>query len=60
MKTIRYYLLLAAAYIIGCIICAPCFLLFTTGSEGQVTVWNFVGLAYSAAVVLTVRHLLKK
>lgn len=60
MKTLRYYLLIAAAYLIGCIVCIPCFLTFTTGSEGQPTIVNLIGFAYSVALVLTVRYIMKK
>ena len=60
METIRHYLLIIAARLIGAIVFIPCFLTFTKGSEGQPTIVNLIGFAYSVALVLTVRYILKK
>lgn len=27
-------------------LCAPCFLVFSVGHDGELTIWNFVGLAW--------------
>lgn len=43
MKTLLKYI---AGYIAIAAIAAPVLLIFSTGKDGQHTVWNFVGIAY--------------
>lgn len=48
MKTIKNFAKVAIALIAMMAVCAPCLLTFSVGDDGNLTVWNFVGLAYSA------------
>lgn len=34
--------------------CAPCLLMFSEGRDGELTVWNVVGLAWAAALAWAV------
>ena len=48
MKRIMTLAKVAIALIAMMAVCAPCLLTFSVGDDGNLTVWNFVGLAYTA------------
>lgn len=33
-------------------ICLPCLLIFSTGTDGEMTVWNWVGIGWLAMLVV--------
>lgn len=41
-----------------CLLFAPCLLALTESTEGTVTVWNFVGLAWGVVLFFTLGKLL--
>lgn len=34
------------------VLCAPCLLIFSVGEDGEMTVWNFVGLAWLGLLIV--------
>lgn len=40
------WMLMASLWLALLALCAPCFLVFSVGHDGELTVWNFVGLAW--------------
>ena len=48
MKRIMNFAKMAIALIAMMAVCAPCLLTFSVGDDGNLTVWNFVGVAYAA------------
>ena len=45
-KKIYGWMLMASLWLALLALCAPCVLLFSVGHDGELTVWNFVGLAW--------------
>ena len=43
MKKILSLSMMAAMVLAMILLCLPCFLIFSQGSDGELTVWNFVG-----------------
>lgn len=37
------------------IACAPCLLIFSESQDGAITIWNFVGIIYTIALVMVVK-----
>lgn len=51
VKKIYGYLLSAILIAVLALFCAPCLLIFTTGPDGELTIWNIVGLVWMAGLV---------
>lgn len=45
-KKIYAGLMTAACLLALAILCAPCFLIFSVGKDGELTVWNLVGVLW--------------
>ena len=60
MKTLRYYLLIIAAWLIAAIILSPALLAFTQGAHGEPTIWNIIGIAYIALLIVAGKLIAKK
>jgi hypothetical protein len=46
MEKMIYYIQLVVLFVAGCLVLSPCLLMFTTGHEGEPTIWNVVGVAW--------------
>lgn len=56
MEKLATFGMVAAMLFAGILIISPCFLIFTESTEGNLTVWNLVGLAYLCALVWVCKH----
>ena len=54
--TIATIITAAIIGLFGCIILAPCLLTLTEGENGEMTIWNFVGIAYTIALVAVAKR----
>lgn len=52
VKKVYGYVLTAILIAALALLCAPCLLIFTTGVDGELTIWNIVGLVWMAGLVL--------
>ena len=59
MKTIKDYLFLFMAWLVLAMLCSPVLLIFTEGQDGELTVWNFVGVGWLAMLILACRKFFK-
>ena len=41
-----------AAVMAVLVICSPVLLIFSTGNDGELTIWNFVGMAWLVMLIL--------
>ena len=55
MKTLITYLVAVASWLLVLLVFSPVFLIFSTGSEGEPTIWNVVGIAYLIILVWFIR-----
>ena len=46
VKKIYAGLMTTACLLALAILCAPCFLIFSVGKDGELTVWNLVGMLW--------------
>lgn len=47
-------------HLVAMLVFAPCFLTFTESAEGHPTIWNFIGIAYTIALCLTIKKIVRK
>jgi hypothetical protein len=52
VKKVYGYVLTAILIAALGLLCAPCLLIFTTGTDGELTIWNIVGLVWMAGLVI--------
>jgi len=45
-KNIYGWMLMGIFALALVVLCAPCCLVFSVGNDGELTIWNFVGLAW--------------
>lgn len=50
VKKIYAGLMTAACLLALAILCAPCFLIFSMGKDGELTVWNMIGFVWCVGV----------
>lgn len=65
MKQIDFDKVLCTLTIIGLfivmmIVLSPCLLIFTEGKDGGITIWNFVGIAYTLGIAWIVGYVIKR
>lgn len=47
---------LMAAMVVALIaLCLPCFLIFSSGNDGELTVWNFVGIGWTCVLAIILK-----
>lgn len=46
-----------AVILLGALIVSPCLLIVSQGEDGEPTIWNLIGLAYTFALVAVVKKL---
>lgn len=56
VKKIYAGLMIAACLLALAILCAPCFLIFSTGNNGELTIWNFIGLAWLFGIFMLFKY----
>jgi len=37
------------------VLCLPCFLIFSTGNNGELTIWNFVGIGWTCVLAMVLK-----
>jgi hypothetical protein len=60
MEKAKEIIMWVIALLIGAAVIAPCLLTFSEGLNGEPTVWNLIGLAYTAFLVWVVTFLKKR
>ena len=46
VKKIYGWMLMASLWLALVALCSPCFLIFSVGKDGELTIWNIVGLVW--------------
>ena len=47
--------LMAAMVVALVVLCLPCFLIFSQGNNGELTVWNFVGIGWTCVLAIILK-----
>ena len=47
--------LMAAMVVALVALCLPCFLIFSQGSDGELTVWNFIGIGWTCVLAIVLK-----
>ena len=47
--------LMAAMVVALIVLCLPCFLIFSSGNDGELTVWNFVGIGWTCVLAIVLK-----
>lgn len=56
MKKIAQFVVLALIYLLVLVLFAPVLLIITEGPNGEITIWNFLGIAYLLAWVAVISY----
>ena len=49
-KKIYGWMLMGILWLALITLCTPCLLIFSVGKDGELTIWNFVGLAWGIII----------
>ena len=60
MSNVIEFVLTAGFFAVLFIICLPTLLIFSEGHDGEITVWNFVGIAWLLILVKIAHYVIKK
>ena len=55
MKKILSLSMMAAMVLAMILLCLPCFLIFSQGPDGELTVWKFVGVAWTCMLAIVLK-----
>jgi hypothetical protein len=55
VRKVLWHCMMAAMLLGAMLLCAPCILIFSTGNDGELTIWNLVGIGWLLMLIVVAR-----